>query len=165
MLACTGSDMLTGDIPLHLDVFRCTATNGHDQSDTKYVDVVVHSPPRIQVSEVYVHSYTGQDQVELLCSVHGHPASLVTWYRDLLPVGLDNVIKFNSGRKHSLNIQSVTSENFGNYTCKAENRFGKSEKNIELSGDKIINMMLIIVLFNFQFFCKPFWELKLNIIN
>jgi hypothetical protein len=41
----------------------------------------------------------------------------------------------NRGTRHTLTIHRVRSQDFGNYSCVADNQLGKNKKNIRLSGD------------------------------
>lgn len=59
----------------------------------------------------------------------------MTWYQDsFLLEATDRRIIEARGNKHVLNIISVRTSDFGNYSCQAENNMGKSKKYIELTG-------------------------------
>lgn len=41
----------------------------------------------------------------------------------------------NRGTRYTLKIHRVRSQDFGNYSCVAENQLGKHKKNVRLSGE------------------------------
>ena len=126
----------------HAGLYQCTASNGHGTEATKMVELEVLYPPEIQVTEVFVSTYTGQDKVELVCNVHAHPAPLVVWTRggQTISEGGEGRLRTNSvgRRRHSLVITNVQRSDFGQYTCSAANSLGTSNQTIELSGNDII---------------------------
>ena len=90
----------------HAGLYQCTASNGHGTEATKMVELEVLYPPEIQVTEVFVSTYTGQDKVELVCNVHAHPAPTVTWEKGGVAVGGagGRVKAVNNGHRYSLLI-------------------------------------------------------------
>ena len=125
----------------HAGLYQCTASNGHGTEATKMVELEVLYPPEIQVTEVFVSTFTGQDKVELVCNVHAHPAPLVVWTRagQVISQGGEGRLRINTigRRRHSLVISKVHQSDFGQYTCSAANSLGSANKTIELSGKNI----------------------------
>ena len=125
----------------HAGLYQCTAANGHGTSASRIVEVEVVYPPEIQVTEVFVSTYTGQDKVELVCNVHAQPAPLVVWTRDgeMISQGGEGRLRINTigRRRHSLVISKVQQSDFGLYTCSAANSLGRTNKTIQLSGKNI----------------------------
>ena len=69
---------------------------------------------------MFVHSQVGEDQVELVCSVHAHPRPSVSWVRrgqgELTNSG--RVKLENIGSRHTLTLAQVRAEDFGEYECR-----------------------------------------------
>ena len=61
----------------HAGTYKCTASNGYGKEAVKEVVVDVNYGPEIEITEMFIHSQTGQDKVELICNVHAHPAPSV----------------------------------------------------------------------------------------
>jgi len=71
------------------------------------------------------------------CIVYGDPSPTVRWYRDTMVLARNkNLMTEQFGIRHRLVISSVSDEDFGNYSCLAENELGKHRGFIELSGEK-----------------------------
>ena len=62
----------------------------------------------------------------------------VKWYRETMLV-VPNEYRYTEhfGIRHTLVLRKVQREDFGNYSCRAENSLGRSRAFIELSGNKI----------------------------
>jgi len=119
----------------HAGTYKCTASNGYGKEAVKEVVVDVNYAPEIEITEMFIHSQTGQDKVELICNVHAHPAPSVIWEKDgNLVVDNQRVRPISKGSKHTLIITYVKSEDFGKYACKASNSLGSQQKVIELTG-------------------------------
>lgn len=60
----------------------------------------------------------------------------VSWLRDTMPIDQHNeqYTMENRGTRHTLVIRRVKSQDFGNYSCVADNQLGKNKKIITLSG-------------------------------
>ena len=133
----------------HAGLYQCTASNGHGTEATKMVELEVLYPPEIQVTEVFVSTYTGQDKVELVCNVHAHPAPLVVWTRqgEMISQGGEERLRINTlgRRRHSLVINNVQQSDFGQYSCSAANSLGTDNKTITLSGSKISTQIFSIL--------------------
>ena len=59
----------------------------------------------------------------------------VKWYRETMLV-VPNEYRYTEhfGIRHTLVLRKVQREDFGNYSCRAENSLGRSRAFIELSG-------------------------------
>jgi hypothetical protein len=59
----------------------------------------------------------------------------VLWFRDTLKL-VTSEKRFSEvrGSRHTLTIRKVQSDDFGNYSCLADNALGKSRQYLELSG-------------------------------
>ena len=139
----TGQSLIFTEVTReHAGLYQCTAANGHGTEASKIVEVEVVYPPEIQVTEVFVSTYTGQDKVELVCNVHAHPAPQVVWTRDgeRISQSGEGRLRINTiaRRRHSLVISKVQQSDFGLYTCSATNNLGTTNKTIQLSGRNIL---------------------------
>jgi Immunoglobulin I-set domain len=61
----------------------------------------------------------------------------VSWLRDTVPIDTHNehYSMDNRGTRYTLTVHRVRSQDFGNYSCVAENQLGKHKKNIRLAGE------------------------------
>ena len=82
----------------------------------------------------WVHAGVGKEAF-ISCIVYGDPSPVVRWYREtMLLAGNENQLIEQFGIRHRLVLSSVSEQDFGNYSCSAENDLGKSRSFIELSG-------------------------------
>jgi len=59
----------------------------------------------------------------------------VSWFQDSFPVErTERRFLDSKENKHYLTIKRVQSQDFGNYSCVADNSLGRAKKYIELSG-------------------------------
>jgi hypothetical protein len=97
--------------------------------------------PEIEIEKESVNSGKGYD-AELSCIVHAEPKATVVWYKDGQPLRLSEN-KHESVQKMNhfwmLHIKGVEMEDFGNYTCIANNTKGIAHSTILLSGIHDIN--------------------------
>lgn len=57
------------------------------------------------------------------------------WYQDSFPLDPSERRTMETrGTKHTLSIRGVQQQDFGNYSCVAENNLGRAKKYMELSG-------------------------------
>lgn len=80
---------------------------------------------------------------ELTCTVHGEPKPSVSWYKngqrldangEATSLSQRRYSQTSTGSRHVLSIDNVQSEDFANYSCHGENRFGRDQKTIEMTG-------------------------------
>ncbi|CAG7825968.1 unnamed protein product, partial [Allacma fusca] len=116
-------------------VYLCTANNKVGSPVTASIEVKVQYPPEIEVERGWIHSGEGYE-AELACIVHSDPpATKVKWYRDTMILDTtERRLMEDRGSRHSLIIRNVQPGDFGNYSCEADNKLGRSRKHIELSG-------------------------------
>lgn len=59
----------------------------------------------------------------------------VRWYKDVMLLDQDSHrLMETRGAKSSLILRNVHQSDYGNYTCEADNKFGRGRKLLELSG-------------------------------
>ncbi|XP_017478456.1 PREDICTED: neural cell adhesion molecule 1 [Rhagoletis zephyria] len=115
-------------------VYQCTADNGVGEPVTVDMRLDVLYPPDIQVEKSWIHSGEGFE-AKLVCIVYADPVATVSWYQNSFPIQTtDRRIMATRGNRHTLTIRHIQQEDFGNYSCVAENSLGRSRKYMELSG-------------------------------
>lgn len=71
----------------------------------------------------------------MVCIVHGEAQPEVVWLRDTMQIDqTERHIVEHHGARNTLIIRKVHAQDFGNYTCLAENPLGRSKQIITLSG-------------------------------
>ncbi|XP_037891604.1 neural cell adhesion molecule 2 isoform X1 [Glossina fuscipes] len=115
-------------------VYICTANNGVGQAASSQVVLHVLYPPEITVERPIVFSGEGHEAM-LVCIVHGETQPEVIWFKDTMQLDTtERHIMESRGSRHTLIIRKVHPQDFGNYSCVAENQLGKSRKTLQLSG-------------------------------
>ncbi|XP_037079078.1 hemicentin-1-like [Pollicipes pollicipes] len=104
------------------DVYSCTGTNPYG-SATKSLYIRYAEPPLVRVPNESALASIG-DSVTLRCNVTGKPTPTVSWLRSSAPLQTSGQVKVSSGRLH---IFSLKSSDAGQYTCAAENEYGRDE--------------------------------------
>eukprot|EP00092_Neocalanus_flemingeri_P043933 GFUD01048575.1.p1 GENE.GFUD01048575.1~~GFUD01048575.1.p1 ORF type:complete len:486 (+),score=106.52 GFUD01048575.1:30-1487(+) len=136
-----GSSEMEGDIVIFSDVSRkhagtymCSASNGNGQGASKQVEVVVQYSPEVEVTEVFVHTQTG-DEAAIVCRVHAVPKPTIIWSKDGQELSPSQRVKMaNIGSRHTLTISQVQKEDFGKYSCQASNSLGGDQRTITMTG-------------------------------
>lgn len=115
-------------------VYQCTADNGVGDPVTVDMRLDVLFPPDISVEKSWIHSGEGYE-AQLVCIVHADPIPTVSWFQNSFPLQpTDRRAMSSRGNRHTLNIRHVQQDDFGNYSCVADNSLGRSKKYMELSG-------------------------------
>ncbi|XP_053673831.1 protein amalgam [Anopheles nili] len=115
-------------------VYQCTADNNVGDPVTVDMRLDVLYPPDISVEKSWVHSGEGFE-AQLECIVHADPQPTISWNQNSFPLQpTDRRTMSARGNKHTLTIRHVQQEDFGNYSCVADNSLGRSKKYMEVSG-------------------------------
>eukprot|EP00092_Neocalanus_flemingeri_P054291 GFUD01063929.1.p1 GENE.GFUD01063929.1~~GFUD01063929.1.p1 ORF type:complete len:489 (+),score=123.56 GFUD01063929.1:223-1689(+) len=118
----------------HAGTYKCSATNGHGKGASKLVEVVVEYSPEVEVTEVFVHTQTG-DEAEIVCRVHAVPKPTIVWSKDGQELSPSQRVKMaDIGSRHTLTISQVQKEDFGKYSCRASNSLGGDQRTITMTG-------------------------------
>ncbi|KAG0710314.1 Protein amalgam [Chionoecetes opilio] len=130
--------------------YLCTADNGIGEPASAAMSITVEYPPEVMAEKTIVR--TGEeDEVELVCIVHGRPAPEVVWTRDghqlpdtIMDTKLHqprthtthdaHMTQNHVAHRHILSIKPVTEKDFGSYVCIAENDHGKESAVIQMTG-------------------------------
>ncbi|RVE46400.1 hypothetical protein evm_008934 [Chilo suppressalis] len=118
----------------HSGRYACTVDNGVGPPLVTEFQLQVLYPPEITVERSWVHTGEGF-RAELLCTVLADPPAEVTWYQNSFPLSATDRITMSArGNNHTLLIANVQPEDFGNYSCVADNSLGRSRRHVEVSG-------------------------------
>lgn len=117
----------------HSGIYTCTADNGFGEPVKEKIEVSVEFEPEVEVEEVFIHATQG-NAIELVCVVNANPKPIVKWFKNTMELTDENARLNNHGHRHTLMIPSVTEEDLGNYTCRAENKHGLTSRELEVSG-------------------------------
>ena len=103
--------------------------------------------PEVEIEQSLVSMGEGYN-TELTCTVHGEPKPTVTWFKngqklDIAAEGSHSqhnhrYSQTSSGARHVLSIDNVQAHDFANYTCQGDNRFGRDQKTIEMTGETFL---------------------------
>ncbi|XP_023337137.1 lachesin isoform X2 [Eurytemora carolleeae] len=122
--------------------YICTANNGVGPPVQETISVNVIYSPEIDVDKRWVHGGVGYEAV-ISCLVYGDPEPQVLWYRNTMLLDRNEKrLMEQYGQRHRLVITDMGLEDFGNYSCSAENELGKSRGFIQLSGEP--NMAVVL---------------------
>ncbi|XP_029726433.1 hemicentin-1 isoform X2 [Aedes albopictus] len=114
--------------------YICTANNGVGQVATSQIILHVLYPPEIAVENPIVYSGEGQEAM-LVCIVHGESQPEVVWHKDTMQIDqTERHVIESRGARHTLIIRKVHPQDFGNYSCIADNQLGKTRKTVTLTG-------------------------------
>uniref|UniRef100_A0A8D2KTM3 Hemicentin 1 n=1 Tax=Varanus komodoensis TaxID=61221 RepID=A0A8D2KTM3_VARKO len=107
--------------------YVCVAVNEAGSTERTY-DLKVHVPPEIRDQDKVTNaSVTINQPISLSCEVSGNPFPIVTWYKDDVQVVESSTLQvLNNGKL--LKLLNVASGDAGQYSCKATNIAGSSEK-------------------------------------
>ncbi|XP_065163162.1 protein amalgam-like isoform X2 [Atheta coriaria] len=115
-------------------VYQCAADNGVGQPDIKQISLTVLFAPEIEAERGSVHSGIGIE-AQLVCNVYAEPEANVIWYKDSTQLGTtERHASHTHGNRYSFIIRNVTSEDFGNYSCVANNVHGRARDHVTLTG-------------------------------
>lgn len=130
-----GLSMTLEGVDRHVEgTYTCTADNTIGDPASASMSITVSYPPEIITEKTTVRTGEG-DKVELVCIVHARPAPQVVWRKDKQPIELPgHVEEQDKGHRHSLQINDVTENDFGEYECEAKNDMGSTSASIHLTG-------------------------------
>uniref|UniRef100_A0A2H1VEA2 SFRICE_006560 n=1 Tax=Spodoptera frugiperda TaxID=7108 RepID=A0A2H1VEA2_SPOFR len=118
----------------HSGRYACTVDNGVGAPLVAEFQLQVLYPPEITVERSWVHTGEGF-RAELLCTVLADPPAEVTWYQNSFPLSASERVTMSArGNNHTLLIANVQPEDFGNYSCVADNSLGRARQHVEVSG-------------------------------
>lgn len=122
----------------HAGVYECKAENSEGEPSKASINLQITYPPEVEVEQAFISIAEGYN-TELTCVVHGEPRAQVSWSKDGKAIDVDQrFVHSHAGSRHVLSINNVKRDDFGNYRCSAENRFGNAHQDIELHGTPMV---------------------------
>lgn len=109
--------------------YACLAYNGVPPAVTREIEVKVQYPPLVKLTNTKLGQRIGKETI-LECKVTSYPRAKITWIKN--GVAIEHSYKYRlelySGLMDSytltLQIQYLNKNDYGDYTCEAENRMG-----------------------------------------
>ncbi|KAM6456551.1 hemicentin-1 isoform 2-T2 [Liasis olivaceus] len=113
--------------PYNSGAYICTAINEAGNTEITY-NLKVYVPPEIKDLDKMTNASVAVNQpIGLFCEVSGDPFPVITWYKDDMQVLESSTLQIlNSGKL--LKLLKVATDDAGQYSCKATNIAGSSEK-------------------------------------
>ncbi|XP_027560313.1 hemicentin-1 isoform X2 [Neopelma chrysocephalum] len=113
--------------PSHGGDYVCVATNEAGSTERKY-NLKVNVPPEIRDQEKVTNtSVVVHHPVSLFCEVTGNPFPVISWYKEDIQVVESSAVQILHNGK-ILKLLKAATEDAGQYSCKAINVAGSSEK-------------------------------------
>ncbi|XP_059165768.1 hemicentin-1-like [Physella acuta] len=113
--------------------YQCVAVNQTGQkiiSDS--VTLLVNYLPKIQPVQQTAFQRNLSQSVTLRCFVNSYPAAVITWLRDNQTFDMSNSSKYLlTDSQQTLTINNLVPADEGNYFCRAANRLGTAEGQIQ----------------------------------
>jgi len=147
-----GSSVVVEQVSRHdAGVYVCSAENGVGKPASAQISLQVLYPPEIEIEQSWVRSDHGVE-AEISCVVHAEPLATVRWYKETMVLdGSDRRRMEEFGKKHLLLLGSMDrhgqsyhhededgahgeDDDFGNYSCLAENSLGRQRATVAVSG-------------------------------
>ena len=76
-MQCSNGRMIFPPVPRqHAGTYRCTASNGHGREAAQTVRVEVEYSPELVVTEMFVNSRQGEEEVSWCCTVSSSQANV-----------------------------------------------------------------------------------------
>ncbi|XP_025829634.1 limbic system-associated membrane protein-like [Agrilus planipennis] len=114
--------------------YTCVARNGVGNPASAKIRLIINYPPELMTHRSTIFTAPGI-KVELKCDVSADPPATVQWLKDNIPIDLNyRIMEIDDENQHILVIRNVTSDDFGEYTCRAHNKMGHGEIHIQVTG-------------------------------
>ncbi|PAV64768.1 hypothetical protein WR25_26256 [Diploscapter pachys] len=113
--------------------YKCLVENEAGVSNRSTAVNIIHPPTLRHYSGPKIRSYDG-NTVTIFCDVSAVPAPKWIWIHDGDEVEADgtSIVLDNKKERSELTLTTKKGQNYGKFTCKADNGVGKIEKTIEV---------------------------------
>lgn len=117
--------------------YYCVADNGVSPGARRSISVEVEFKPLVKVGRIRYEQALQYD-ADLHCSIEAFPSPSITWIKDGLELSNNqhySVAIFDTSNEFSqttLRIKKIEKRQYGNYICRAANKFGVSEAEARL---------------------------------
>ena len=115
--------------------YVCSAENGFGQKTKETIKLDVEYPPEIKIRNSLI-TEKENNPLELECVIDAKPEAVVTWFKNANKLSENDVIFNQHGDKHTISIQSLSSNDYGNYSCQAQNSRGEAGEHINVVSGK-----------------------------
>ncbi|KAH7976768.1 hypothetical protein HPB52_019145 [Rhipicephalus sanguineus] len=124
---------ITGVRPEDVGNYTCVAKNSFG-SDSFTAQLVIHVPPKLQSTGFPSEISVGDDTAAVCLVTKGSPGPFtIAWHKDGEEVRNSHRIAVSVKASSAvLNIQEISVEDVGNYSCTATNRFGTGSLTLTL---------------------------------
>merc|ERR1712051_489542 len=122
-------------IPYYSGTYICSAENEFGQKTKENIKLEEEYPPKIKIRNSLI-TEKENNPLELECVVDAKPKAVVTWFKNANKIPENDVIFNQNGNKHTILIQSLSSNDYGNYSCHAHNSRGEAGKHIKVISGK-----------------------------
>uniref|UniRef100_A0A0K0D7Q5 Receptor protein-tyrosine kinase n=1 Tax=Angiostrongylus cantonensis TaxID=6313 RepID=A0A0K0D7Q5_ANGCA len=114
-------------------LYKCAVSNRAGWTERAFHIAIIHPPVFRRASHDIIRSFDG-NTVNIFCEVSAVPDPLWTWQRDGNELEADgsSIIIDNNGDVTKLILQNKNGQNYGKYTCKADNGFGTFTKSTDV---------------------------------
>ncbi|XP_026483948.1 limbic system-associated membrane protein-like isoform X1 [Vanessa tameamea] len=127
----------------HSGKYYCYAFNGVGSNQAE-VYITVKGKPRVHVHKTVVNSAINVEAV-LQCAVHDEPTSHIRWYKDGQHIK-ESSTEFSistRGQHSNLTVTPDDDQDFGTFTCEAENEFGSHNRSIDLVQSPVVEHLQV----------------------
>ncbi|XP_072933836.1 neurotrimin-like [Epargyreus clarus] len=116
-------------------VYECIVNNGVGDPVRASIRVVIHDAPVVTTDRSFVHTAVGLRAALAAKLEFAVPPARTAWYRDGRPVKTDErIVIMAQDDIHQLIFRTVRESDLGNYTFRAENKFGMADISFKLTG-------------------------------
>ncbi|GBP81573.1 Lachesin [Eumeta japonica] len=120
--------------------YICYATNDIGKGNAKKINIKVLGKPHVRVQRPVINSAPNIEAV-LECTVHEEPPAEIHWYKDGELVNITKFMIETIEQNSTLRVTPQTEDEFGVFTCKAENPYGTHERSIKLVQYPVIDTL------------------------
>ena len=115
--------------------YVCSAQNEFGQKTKENIELDVEYAPEITTGNFQIIEKEN-NPLELECIVDAEPEAEITWFKNTFEISENDLIFKQYGDKHTISIQSLSSNDYGNYSCRAQNSRGEARKHLKVISGK-----------------------------